>query len=363
MTALAEQELLDRAFDQLSSLLGDDDQLSVRTYAAQLPVGDRDAAWEIVAPNFTSPLLVEAYQRFTPRDADRVLGGVTPLVRKMMRDPPIVVVAPWLSRRSREVLAERNLNYIDLTGNVWLRVARPMVYLRLDGAEHDPDPPTRVPVRLEGAGINRLVRLLVDVSPPYRMVELARATGLSNAYVSRALEALDDERLIERAANRVVTDVDWPALLRVRADRYSLLKTNRAEGFIARAGANALLRRLVEGGDDAAVVTGSYAASALVRVAVATQLALYVPSQSRFAEQHDLMSAEQGANVLLLRAADASQLHRQRRVEDFAHVGLSQLALDCLAGNGRLPEEGEAIIEWMDANVSAWRLGRLPDPQ
>jgi hypothetical protein len=145
-----------------------------------------DAAWEVTAPDYATQLLVEAFRRFTPRDVDRVLGGVSPLVRKIMRDPPIIVVAPWLSPRSRQLLTERGMNYIDLTGNVRLKVVRPAIHLRLDGAQHDPDPPVKPPVRLQGAGINALVRIMVDVEPPYRMVELARGSKAAQEESSQA---------------------------------------------------------------------------------------------------------------------------------------------------------------------------------
>lgn len=365
MAANFERELLARAFETLRDLLVDDDSgMELKPYPAALPDNGRDAAWEVTAPNYATQLLVEAFRRFTPRDVDRVLGGISPLVRKIMRDPPIIVVAPWLSQRSRELLTDRGLNYIDLTGNVRLRVGRPAIHLRLDGAQQDPNPPVKPPVRLQGAGINALIRALVDFEPPYRMVELARATGLSNAYVSRALEALDEDRLIERPpGSKLVASVDWPNLLRARAEHYNLLKANHARGYIARMGANALYRRLAKLRDEQALVTGSFAVAEFVQLAAPAQLTLYVPEAQDFAQRYELMPARQGSNVVLLDAADGSQLDRARQVGGAFHVGVSQLALDCLAGNGRLPEEGEALIEWMAANPTAWRLPQLPGSQ
>lgn len=34
---------------------------------------------------------------------------------------------------------------------------------------------------------------------------------------------------------------------------------------------------------------------------------------------------------------------------------LSQVAADLLASPGRAPSEAEALIEWMEGNVDAWR--------
>jgi hypothetical protein len=357
-----EKELLTRAFQMLSEILNDGEGMELIPYPGQLPDAIAETAWQVAAPGHATPLLVQAFTEFAPRDADRVLR-VSPVVRTIMRDPPMIVVAPWLSARSRDLLTERGINYIDLTGNIQLRVARPAIRVRLDGAQQNPQPRSKPTLRLRGTSVNALVRLLVDVAPPYRMVDLARVTGLSNAYVSRTLEALHEEGVIERPPeSRVVVDVDWPALLRARASQYSLLGTNEYKTFIARPGANALVRRLAEQAEDQAVVTGSFAAIDFVQLAAPAQLVLYVPNIDDLAERYSLLPAKQGADVVLLRAADSSQLDRPGMTKQGApRVGLSQLALDCLSGNGRLPEEGSALIEWMAAHVSAWREPALDD--
>ncbi len=353
-----EQELLAVAFDRFTELITDGDMKVVRRTFDDGDTG-HDAMWEIQAVNYHCTLIVQAFKRFIPRDVDRVLGGNHRLMRQVVREP-IVVVAPWLSPRSREVLRDRGINYLDLTGNVLVRIPRPAVHIRLDGAQQDPNPPAKPPVRLKGSGSNSLVRVLVDFAPPYRLVDLAAASGLSNAYVSRTLDALVDERLIERdSRSKVVTYVDWRELLRARSQHYSLLKTNRSQTFIARTGVPSLLRTLSN--DDQAVITGSYAANQYVQIAAPTQLALYVPDIAATATRLGLMPSQQGANVVLLSGADKSQLVRGRMADDGTfYVGLSQLVLDCLAGNGRLPEEGEALLDWMATNPTAWRQEQLP---
>jgi hypothetical protein len=362
MVADDAQVLLDRAFKQLSELFLDG---AIQLTRQPMPDGaetGRDALWDIQAVSYHCQLVVQAFTRFIPRDIDRVLGaGNQQLMRQLVRDP-IVVVAPWISPRSRALLRERDLNYIDLTGNVLLRIPRPSVYLRLDGAQQDPDPPAKRPVMLRGAGVTALVRTLVDYAPPYKLVDLAAASGLSNGYTSRVLEALADDRLIRRdAKSKSVVEVNWQQLLIARAENYSLFRSNRSQTYLARSGPGTLLRAIGKANDDQALVTGSFAAQEYVRLAPPTQLALYVPASEPFAHRYGLLPATQGANVVLLGAADKSQLDRAGMREDGAfHVGLSQLVLDCLAGNGRLPEEGAALLDWMASDTVAWREPQLP---
>jgi hypothetical protein len=360
MSALTEPDVLAAAYTKLGELLTDDD-MTIMQRALDGEDARHDAMWDIVAAGTGCTLLVQAFRRFIPRDVDRVLGGNHPLIRRVIREE-VLVVAPWFSPRSRELLRERGFNYLDLTGNVLLRIARPKIHIRLEGAQQDPDPLIRRPVRLQGAGANALVRILVDFTPPYRLVDLAAASGLSNPYVSRTLDALVNDRVIERdPRNKMVTDVDWQILLKARAEHYSLVKSNLSQTYIARTGVLPLLRKLGTANDDRVLVTGSFAATEYVRIAAPTQLALYVPDFAAFEQRYGLMPADRGADVMLLKPADASQLARARTLVDgTVHIGVSQLVLDCLTGNGRLPEEGEALLEWMAENVPAWRHDGLP---
>jgi hypothetical protein len=41
------------------------------------------------------------------------------------------------------------------------------------------------------------------------------------------------------------------------------------------------------------------------------------------------------------------------------YAAASQVAVDCLTGNGRMPAEGEAIVRWMADNEDQGRLVSL----
>lgn len=380
MSPTPERQLLDKAFERFQTLVEDGGVRVVRD--TRTGDGDRDDVWRVETGHLFSEIVVEAFTRISPRDVDRFGSDVARRMRRM-GDKPILVVTPWLSPRSRDLLTDYKINYMDQTGNIRVRVPRLPIVVQMDGAQKNPNPPENPRRGLQGRGVNALVRILVDVVPPYRVTDLSRATGLSLAYVSRTLEALHEERLVERGRNRAVVDVDWPRLLHERAASYDLLKTNRGRSYIARTGlpplrralripegamqeatepgADALYRQFLRHGGDQPLVTGSFAVRDFVQVAAPTQLALYVPDAEEFADRHRLMPADRGANVLLLQAAHQSQLERIRFVDGVFHAGISQLALDCLSGNGRLPEEGEALVEWMRANTQRWRLPHLPE--
>ncbi|MER5701040.1 hypothetical protein ABT023_03655 [Micromonospora sp. NPDC002296] len=358
-----EPELLKVARSRLAALLPAHFELTDAMIDGQAAEpGSGDALWQLEEHHGTSTLiLVEAKTSFTPREVERADQRLADLAQRATQNPVILVVTPWLSPRSRALLEERGYSYLDLTGNIHLRAERPAVFVRMQGADRDPYPAQRGPARLHGPKARRLVRLLADVAPPLRLTDLARIGGLNRGYVSSLLQSLDDQAIVDRERRGTVTEVDWPALLVAASERYDLLKTNASTLFVAPAGAGELFKRL--GDDDAppAVITGSFAASAVAPVAAAAQLVLYTSDPAEMRNFGRLLPADRGADVVLLRPEDEAQLARSRRVSGRTHVGLSQLVLDCLGGNGRLPEEGHALIDWMQKHESQWRLRDLTE--
>jgi hypothetical protein len=306
-------------------------------------------------------LIVEARRRVGPMDVPKVLSGQLDLLRKLAgADTHVLVVAPWLSRRTRELLEEKGYGYLDLTGNAWLVLPRPAMFVRTSGSDEDPTPGVRRKSGLSGPLAGRLVRTLADVAPPYRPAELAEATGLTRSYVSRLLETLENQALIFREGPRI-EQVDWVGLLRARAERYDLLKTNESFPMISPAGADAVINRLRSETAlrDSVTVTGPVAAAAVAPLSVGGQLMLYTDAPDQIAEQLGLLPTKAGADVVLLAPSDPVITARSRRVDGLCHVALSQLVLDSLSGNGRMPADGEAVLQRMRVTADEWRAPRL----
>ena len=144
----------------------------------------RDGLVRLTAPDGSMGVLtVEAKQRLAP--------GTVPSVRAVLEKQTggaPVVFAGWLSRLTQGALREAGIGYLDLTGNLDLRLDRPGLYLRDVGADHDPEPAPSALKSLKGAGAARAVRALVDFVPPYGVRELAAARSLSPDYTALAPE-------------------------------------------------------------------------------------------------------------------------------------------------------------------------------
>ena len=72
-----------------------------------------------------------------------------------------------------------------------------------------------------------------------------------------------------------------------------------------------------------------------------------------------VLPAESGADVLFLPSSASEALLGRRLVDGVPHVAYSQLVLDCLGGPGRLPAEGEAVLEQLRTMGDAWRQPNL----
>jgi hypothetical protein len=376
LTASAQTaSVLDSGVEALRSLLGDENWEVTVEHETEPPSHMGDTGWDAVVrltarhdSNFTQ-LLVDVRTRVTPKDVAGHLSSKWRLVQRVNHYTRLMVFAPWISPKAQEELRRREIDYLDLTGNVSLRVTRPAIIIHMQGADRAPvshRAPSSKPM-LTGPRAGRLVRLLADVKPPYRATDLAKSAGLSVPYVSKLLDSLEDQLLIERD-NRVVAHVDWQGLLRTRASTLDLVHHTNPVGMLAPMGIQPVIDRLVRAEGVVAgseiLVTGSYAARPVAPVAVGGQLMLYTEhrddaSMTRLVKELGLMPVPEAADVLLLAPWDLSVWHRPARYDRYWQVGLSQLVLDCLSGPGRMPAEGEKVLEFMAAEEDTWRLDDL----
>jgi hypothetical protein len=362
--ALDERAILERGMDRLAELLGPGFEITLyRVAGGEESDEGIDAVYSVRATVGSAPyaqVLVEAKASLTPAAAKDVLLPQVRLLRQLHGQATVLVIAPWLSPRTRAVLAERQVSYLDLTGNVDFRLPTG-VLIKTEGAQQNPDPtPHRRSRGLSGAAAGIIVRLLADFAPPYRQKDLAAVAGVSPGYLSRVLQTLDDEALIRREGSSIVA-VEWPDLLRARAQNYNLLRSNHVTLTAMPKGADALYRTLLtQGSESTAVVTGSYAAREVAPVAVGGSLMIYVSpgpnGVADVADEFSLLPAAAGSgNVVLLHPPSTGPLQRTRSFGASEHVGLSQLVIDCLSGPGRMPAEGEAVLAHMIENEDAWR--------
>ena len=293
--------------------------------------------------------------------AIQVRNGLTTREAATLPNPdgPTIIAAPWLSPRTRELLNEGGFSYVDQTGNVGLTVNRPGLTIRTQGALRDPSPKPSKRPNLRGPRAWALMRTLAEVRPPYGVTDLAAALTTDPGYISRLLSALSDELLITRRPRQPISEVEWESVVRQMAITYSLFDANDTTNWVASAGPEQFLADLSATEVEEWSLTGSFAAADLVSVTAPTVAIVYCEDPERIAEATRLRQVRTGGNVVLARPYARIVFERTWRRSDPINASLAQVVADCLTGPGRMPSEGEALLDWMRQNAPRWQAPSL----
>jgi hypothetical protein len=326
-----------------------------RLLASRLPPGwsaraaDRGRRLVLRGPDGSSgEVAVVSKARLAPREAAELAPG--------LRDSgPALIAVPFLSPRTREVLARAGLSFLDETGNARIAIGRPALFIETAGAERDPDAAPSRPIRsLKGRAAGRVVRALCDFTPPYGVRALAERSATALGSVARVAAFLDGEALLKRDGAGRVVSVAWEDLLRRWAQDYDVMRSNTTSAWLAPRGLDALCERLrkVRG---PWCFTASMAGSRRAAVAPPRLAVLYAGEAEALAGRLDLRRAETGANVVLARPYDVVVFDRTWEEDGLRFAALSQVAADLLTSPGRGPAEADELLRWMAKHESRWR--------
>jgi hypothetical protein len=318
-----------------------------------------DAILRLIAPDGSQALLVvEAKASVNARDVPAVLDALRrapewePELEGQLTQP--VVVARYLSPRTRDALVAQGASYADATGNLRLVSSQPAVYIESVGASSDPwRTPEREIKTLKGRPAARVVRALIDFRPPYGVRELWQLSGTSLASTSRVVDFLDKEALVRRDEKGGIVDVDWPSLLLRWSEDYNFQASNVVSAGFEPRGTQRTVDALSTASDRYAL-TGSVAAA---RVAPTAESRLAMV----FADDPEELVSELGLrpvgppNVLIAKPFDSVVYERAIEADGLRYTSLSQTAADLLTSPGRGPAEGEALVQWMKENEDVWR--------
>lgn len=320
-------------------------------------VGGVDALVELAGPEGVSSLLaVEVKLSLVRRDVPMVLEQLRAAQGRLESDAVPMVVARYLAPPVRDVLAEQGACYADATGNLRVQLARPALFVRNVGADHDPwRGPGRPRGTLKGEPAARVVRALADFAPPYGVPELARRSGASTGATYRVVEFLEREALVERRPRGPVTEVRWRSVLERWSHDYGFQRSNSVRSCLHPRGIPALLDQLKTTRDVRYALTGTLAAQRFAPYAPARAAMIYADDPDAVAAQAGLHEVDAGANVLVAANDYEMVFDRTTTADGLVFVAPSQAAVDLLSSPGRSPAEASALLDWMENHESEWR--------
>lgn len=325
------------------------------------PDGQRaDAVVNLTASDGSvATLVLEAKRSVVVRDLPAIVSRLEAAVAGLAGsgfDVVPVLVGRYLAASVRQWLQERGVSYVDVTGNVLVVVGKPALYLHVTGADRDPwRGPGRPRATLHGPPAARVVRALLDFSPPIAVTDLVRRSGASTGATYRVVEFLEREGLIEREPRGPISTVRWRRILERWSDDYGFQASNSVVGYLQPRGIPALLADLREAPDLSYALTGSFAAERLASYAPGRLAMLYAANPGEAASRLGLRAVETGANVLVAGTDYDVVFDRTVDADGLQFVAPSQAAVDLLTAPGRGPAEGQALLDWMVGHEPDWR--------
>lgn len=321
-----------------------------------------DLLAEIVSPGSGyATLAVKVKRMLEPRQVRETVEQLSVGVADNSPGAVCVVAASYLSPRSRELLTGFGVGYIDITGNVRIEVPKPGLFISTSGVDRDPWPQDTVLRSLRGRGAARAVRAILDHRPPFGVRELAGNTKVSAATLSRVLELLERENIIDRSKRGPVLAVDWQAAIRRWAEDYDQTTSNTATTWLEPRGLSSLDGTLTQA-ELVYAATGAFAVRRFGSITPgfdpivpARTAALYVDDAYTAAERLGLREIDTGANVVLLEPFDLVVYDRTIISNGLRCVAPTQLAVDLMTGPGREPSQGQELLTWMQHNEDVWR--------
>lgn len=271
-----------------------------------------------------------------------VVAAADQLARRADRSPSrgvSLLVVPYMTPAGAKTAAERGINWVDLSGNAWIRDGE--LYVRVEGR------PNQFPSRGRPASAfapksARTARLLlVDPWRWWRQKDLARETG----HVSRVVRRLDDDNLLDhRVAELRARDPE--VLLDAWADAYRFDRHDIVAAHVTGTGtelAGEIHQRLTAAGIEHAF-TGLPAAWALAHHARYRLVSVYVHGDPRAViEAAGLRRGERGANVQLIGPDDDGVFAGARDVDDLPCVSAPEVYLDLLHQPERAQEAADQL--------------------
>lgn len=260
-----------------------------------------------------------------------------------------ILVSPYLSKTKRDECKKAGINFIDLSGNVFIKIGG--LYVEREGF------PNRFPEQRNGRSLFSdkaslvLRTMMLDKIEAWGVRQLASKTALDPGFVSRLARQLEERNYAVRTGSKIrlrepklILD-DWTG-------EYHYKKNKEYRFFCMAESPEQIMDRIREMHieDQRKYVLGFHAGASLVApYAIFNEVHLYVDNHGDidfFRKKLNLMESEQGANVILaIPYYKHSAFYQKQQVKGLRVASDIQLYLDLYHYPLRGLEQAEHIYE------------------
>jgi hypothetical protein len=344
MKLRSEQEFIAQAVQAVQKCLG---EVPFWRLAPSEPVlrtahETADAALKILQPEGERLLLIEARRSGEPRSARDAVNSLARL-RNTVPDAYFVFVAPYISPAAAELTNERNVGYVDLSGNCRLCFDR--VYIRREGSPNQMA--RRRDLRsLYSPKAERVLRaLLLEPRRAWKVEQLAEAADVSLGQASNVKRLLDDREWLGRGPQGIV--LQQPAKLLAEWARNYRFDRNETRSFYSPDPLPLIEAKLAASRETCGeyALTGFSAAARLAPTVRYQRATAYVAQNiDELARCMGLKPVDSGANVSLIEPYDEGVFAGATEINGLRIASSVQTYLDVLNSKARGQEAAEAVL-------------------
>lgn len=310
-----------------------------------LPSGPNSPGVDLVLDAGMHRFVVEAKARVSSATLEQAARDVLQASRLLGGGAIPLVALPFAGERSRALLAELGVAWLDLSGNA--AIAAPNLRVLVTAHENRFKTSGR-PENPFSPKSSRVVRTLLAAPAGVGFIqsELARRTGLGRGFVSRIVRQLERDDYVARAADNSVAVKrpehlldDWRAAYVF--ERHRIVKAQ----LFARSGPDAMekLREVLGGVRHAFTgLAGAWLFSEHAGFRLATVFVDALPSKAVL-QAAGVGLEQRGANVWFVIPNDVSVYEEAQEVRGFACCSPLQIFLDLKAQPERAAEAAEEL--------------------
>jgi hypothetical protein len=268
------------------------------------------------------------------------------LAKRLRRRVVPLLAVPFMGEVGRRLCEEAGVGWIDLSGNA--HIVAPGIRVIVDGRPNRFRSAGRPPNTFAPKSARVVRWLLIHPDESLTQRQIARATNMTEGYVSRIVARLEHEGYLVREEGGGIRPKDPALMLDAWRDAYQFSKHTLHQGHVAARSGDALLRfvsdRLAEQGIEHAA-TGLAAAWALTRFAAFRIATVYVPTDPSPALLERLGCREdpRGANLCLVVPNDAGVFQGAVEKDGIRCVHPVQVYVDLKDHPERAPEAAERL--------------------
>ncbi|WP_308466127.1 hypothetical protein [Rathayibacter soli] len=263
-----------------------------------------------------------------------------------------VLIAPFIPARKQQLLEQAGWSYWDTTGNVMIRHAGPVVFVRQQGAMKDPLPDVKPVARLRSlkgqAASEVMVGLLANGGQAGSIRDFARQNNLPVSTVSRVVSLLREENYLQPTGGGPIVIADRLAAAQRWAEDYSFGKTFNAKRYFSLSGPELALQRIT-GAAVPYAITGVRTAREWLRdrgriaSLPATELWIYTTDLAALQRAADLAPDRRDGNIRVAECEFLNRGEHTRTADGLRYVTPWRAVGDLLSATGRLAGVGEDL--------------------